>query len=83
MRIYKTLYERYYDKSNTVLAFLPLAMRMAGPREALWHGIIRRNFGATHFIVGRDHAGLGRDSRGNPSMNPTRQRNSLPSTRRR
>jgi len=62
MRIYKVLYERYYDKSNTVLAFLPLAMRMAGPREALWHGIIRRNYGATHFIVGRDHASPGKDS---------------------
>ncbi len=70
MRIYKTLYERYYDKSNTVLAFLPLAMRMAGPREALWHGIIRKNYGATHFIVGRDHAGPGRNSRGKPFYGP-------------
>ena len=70
MRIYRNLYERYYDKSNTVLSFLPLAMRMAGPREALWHGIIRRNYGATHFIVGRDHAGPGRDSKGRPFYQP-------------
>ena len=70
MRIYKTLYEKYYDKNSTVLAFLPLAMRMAGPREALWHGIIRKNYGATHFIVGRDHAGPGRDSKGKPFYQP-------------
>lgn len=70
MRIYKTLYEKYYDKNNTVLAFLSLAMRMAGPREALWHGIIRKNYGATHFIVGRDHAGPGRNSQGKPFYEP-------------
>ena len=70
MRIYKVLYEKYYDKKNTVLAFLPLAMRMAGPREALWHGIIRRNYGATHFIVGRDHASPGKDSQGRPFYKP-------------
>ncbi|RLJ70433.1 sulfate adenylyltransferase [Hydrogenivirga caldilitoris] len=70
MRIYKTLYEKYYDKNNTILAFLSLAMRMAGPREALWHGIIRKNYGATHFIVGRDHAGPGRNSQGKPFYEP-------------
>ncbi|AAC07134.1 sulfate adenylyltransferase [Aquifex aeolicus VF5] len=70
MRIYKVLYEKYYDKKKTILAFLPLAMRMAGPREALWHGIIRRNYGATHFIVGRDHASPGKDSKGKPFYDP-------------
>lgn len=70
VRSYKILTERYYDARRTLLALLPLAMRMAGPREALWHGLIRRNFGASHFIVGRDHASPGRDSRGNPFYDP-------------
>ena len=70
MRIYKTLYEKYYEKDKTLLAFIPLAMRMAGPREALWHGIIRRNYGANYFIVGRDHAGPGKDSKGRPFYEP-------------
>jgi sulfate adenylyltransferase len=58
-RTYISLYENYYDKSQTLLSFLPFAMRMAGPREALMHAIIRRNYGVSHFIVGRDHAGCG------------------------
>ena len=70
VRAYRALVERYYDKSKTVLSLLPLAMRMAGPREALWHAIIRRNHGANHFIVGRDHAGPGKDSSGRPFYGP-------------
>jgi sulfate adenylyltransferase len=69
VRIYKTLVDTYYDQ-NTLLSLLPLAMRMAGPREAVWHAIIRRNYGATHFIVGRDHAGPGKDSAGKPFYGP-------------
>jgi sulfate adenylyltransferase len=70
VRTYKALYENYYDKKRTLLSLLPLAMRMAGPREALWHAIIRRNHGATHFIIGRDHAGPGKDSQGRPFYGP-------------
>lgn len=64
-RCYKVLYEKYFDKETTLLSILPLAMRMAGPKEALLHAIIRRNFGANFFIVGRDHAGPGLNSKGN------------------
>jgi sulfate adenylyltransferase len=70
VRSYKVLADRYYDRRRTVLSLLPLAMRMAGPREALWHGIIRRNFGANHFIVGRDHASPGLDSNNKPFYGP-------------
>ncbi len=70
VRVYRALYENYYDHKSTVLSLLPLAMRMAGPREALWHAIIRRNYGANHFIVGRDHAGPGNDSQGRPFYGP-------------
>ncbi len=69
VRIYKALVENYYD-DNTLLSLLPLAMRMGGPREAVWHAIIRRNYGVNHFIVGRDHAGPGNDSQGKPFYGP-------------
>jgi sulfate adenylyltransferase len=70
VRTYKILVDRYYERHRVVLALLPLAMRMAGPREALWHTLIRRNYGASHFIVGRDHASPGQDSRGEPFYAP-------------
>ena len=70
VRVYKALYDNYYDKNATMLSLLPLAMRMAGPREAVLHAIIRRNHGANHFIVGRDHAGPGNDSSGKPFYGP-------------
>jgi len=70
VRTYKVLANNYYDADRMILALLPLAMRMAGPREALWHAIIRRNYGANHLIVGRDHAGPGNDSTGKPIYGP-------------
>jgi sulfate adenylyltransferase len=70
VRSYKVLVERYYDPRTTALSLLPLAMRMAGPREALWHAIIRRNYGANHLIVGRDHASPGLDSQNRPFYGP-------------
>jgi sulfate adenylyltransferase len=70
VRTYKALVDNYYDKKDTLLSLLPLAMRMAGPKEALLHAIIRRNHGVTHFIVGRDHAGPGNDSTGKPFYGP-------------
>ena len=70
VRVYRALVENYYDPSKTILSLLPLAMRMAGPKEALWHAIIRRNYGANYFIIGRDHAGPGNDSQGRPFYGP-------------
>jgi len=69
VRCYQAILKKY-PKNTIMLSLLPLAMRMAGPRESLWHAIIRKNYGCTHFIVGRDHAGPGSDSQGRPFYNP-------------
>jgi sulfate adenylyltransferase len=70
VRTYKALATSYYDSNRILLSLLPLAMRLAGPREALWHAVIRRNYGANYLIVGRDHAGPGLDSAGKPFYGP-------------
>lgn len=70
VRTYKALARNYYDPDRILLSLLPLAMRMAGPREALWHALIRRNYGANHMIIGRDHASPGNDSNGRPFYDP-------------
>jgi sulfate adenylyltransferase len=69
VRCYQTLLSKY-PKGTVKLALLPLAMRMAGPREALWHAIIRKNYGCSHLILGRDHAGPGNDEYGKPFYQP-------------
>lgn len=70
VRTYRALASQYYDADRVLLSLLPLAMRLAGPREALWHAIIRRNYGANHLIVGRGHASPGVDSEGRPFYGP-------------
>lgn len=75
VRTYKALAEHYYEADRILLALLPLAMRLAGPREALWHALIRRNYGANHLIVGRDHASPGLDSEGRPFYPPDAAQN--------
>ncbi len=69
VRCYQALLHRY-PRGTAMLSLLPLAMRMGGPREAVWHAIIRKNHGCTHLIVGRDHAGPGSDSSGTPFYGP-------------
>jgi sulfate adenylyltransferase len=69
VRCYESIIESY-PPNTAMLSLLPLAMRMAGPREALWHAIIRKNFGCSHLIVGRDHAGPGSDASGKPFYGP-------------
>ena len=69
VRVYQRVIKRF-PAEKAMLSLLPLAMRMGGPREVLWHMIIRKNFGVSHFIVGRDHAGPGRDSKGENFYGP-------------
>jgi sulfate adenylyltransferase len=69
VRCYQAVLDRY-PANTAALALLPLAMRMGGPREAVWHAIIRKNHGCTHLVVGRDHAGPGSDSSGKPFYGP-------------
>ncbi len=69
VRCYEAVIDKY-PQSTTTMSLLNLAMRMAGPREAVWHGLIRRNHGVTHFIVGRDHAGPGKNSAGRDFYGP-------------
>ncbi len=76
VRCYKMIMSEY-PADTAILSLLPLSMRMAGPREAIWHALIRKNYGCTHLIVGRDHAGPGADSKGLPFYGPYDAQNLL------
>ena len=80
VRCYEHVLDEYPEQTTT-LSLLNLAMRMAGPREAIWHAIIRKNYGCTHFIVVRDHAGPGDDKDGNPFYGPYEAQELLPNTK--
>ena len=69
VRCYEAVLDQY-PSATTSMSLMNLAMRMGGPREAVWHGLIRRNHGCTHFIVGRDHAGPGKNSQGEDFYGP-------------
>ncbi len=69
VRVYQAIKDRY-PKSTMMISLLPIAMRMGGPREAIWHAIIRKNYGVSHFIIGRDHAGPGSNSKGEDFYGP-------------
>jgi sulfate adenylyltransferase len=69
VRCYQVILAKY-PRNTAKLSLLPLAMRMAGPREVIWHALIRKNYGCSHLIVGRDHAGPGKDKNGNPFYEP-------------
>lgn len=70
VKVYQEILKTYPKEQPVFLSLLPLAMRMAGPREALWHSIIRKNYGCTHFVVGRDHAGPGKNKDGQDFYDP-------------
>jgi len=69
VRCYQHVLKKY-PENTAMISLLPLAMRMGGPREALWHALIRKNYGCTHIVIGRDHAGPGNDKNGNPFYEP-------------
>jgi sulfate adenylyltransferase len=77
VRCYEAVLDKY-PAATTTMSLLNLAMRMAGPREAVWHGLIRKNHGCTHIIVGRDHAGPGKNSAGRGFLRPLRRAGPVP-----
>ena len=76
VRCYQVI-QHHYPEGKMMLGILPLAMRLAGPREAIWHALIRKNYGCTHIIIGRDHASPGSDQEGRPFYQPYEAQDSL------